>query len=72
MWAGALFNVEYVVYGALIVSFGLSLWQAAAAWLDTTVWKGPLSSATHGADFSIFLGALVGGLTYLGLGRSQV
>ena len=45
---------------------------AAAAWLDTTVWKGPLSSATHGADFSIFLGALVGGLTYLGLGRSQV
>jgi len=30
MWAGALFNVEYVVYGALIVSFGLSFWQAAA------------------------------------------
>ena len=29
MWAGALFNVEYVVYGALIVSFGLSFWQAA-------------------------------------------
>lgn len=30
MWAGALFNVEYLVYGALIVSFGLSFWQAAA------------------------------------------
>jgi nucleobase:cation symporter-1, NCS1 family len=29
MWAGALFNVEYVVYGALIISFGLSFWQAA-------------------------------------------
>ncbi|MGZ4295821.1 MAG: purine-cytosine permease family protein, partial [Solirubrobacteraceae bacterium] len=29
MWAGALFNVEYVVYGALIVSFGLAFWQAA-------------------------------------------
>lgn len=29
MWAGALFNVEYVVYGALIITFGLSFWQAA-------------------------------------------
>src|SRR5947209_13507382 len=29
MWAGALFNVEYVVYGALIISFGLAFWQAA-------------------------------------------
>jgi NCS1 family nucleobase:cation symporter-1 len=29
MWAGALFNVEYVVYGALIMSFGLRFWQAA-------------------------------------------
>src|SRR6202044_3999729 len=29
LWAGALFNVEYVVYGALIVSFGRSFWQAA-------------------------------------------
>jgi purine-cytosine permease-like protein len=30
MWAGALFNVEFVVYGALlIVAFGLRFWQAA-------------------------------------------
>ncbi|HET9073531.1 MAG TPA: cytosine permease [Solirubrobacteraceae bacterium] len=30
MWAGALFNVEYVTYGALlIVAFGLRFWQAA-------------------------------------------
>ena len=29
MWAGALFNVEYVVYGALVISFGLAFWQAA-------------------------------------------
>jgi NCS1 family nucleobase:cation symporter-1 len=32
MWAGALFNVEYVVYGALLVAatgFGLRFWQAA-------------------------------------------
>ncbi|MGC9222080.1 MAG: purine-cytosine permease family protein [Solirubrobacteraceae bacterium] len=29
MWAGALFNVEFVVYGALlIVGFGLRFWQA--------------------------------------------
>ncbi|MGH2842129.1 MAG: purine-cytosine permease family protein [Solirubrobacteraceae bacterium] len=30
LWAGALFNVEYVTYGAiLIVGFGLRFWQAA-------------------------------------------
>jgi purine-cytosine permease-like protein len=30
MWAGALFNVEFVVYGALlIVAFNLRFWQAA-------------------------------------------
>jgi purine-cytosine permease-like protein len=29
MWAGALFNVEYLVYGALIMAFGLRFWQAA-------------------------------------------
>lgn len=32
MWAGALFNVEFVVYGALLVvatGFGLRFWQAA-------------------------------------------
>lgn len=29
MWAGALSNVEYAVYGALIMSFGLRFWQAA-------------------------------------------
>jgi NCS1 family nucleobase:cation symporter-1 len=29
MWSGALLNVEYVVYGTLIMSFGLRFWQAA-------------------------------------------
>ncbi len=29
MWAGALCNVEYLVYGTLIMSFGLRFWQAA-------------------------------------------
>ena len=28
MWAGAMWNVEFLVYGALVVSFGLSFWQA--------------------------------------------
>jgi NCS1 nucleoside transporter family len=31
MWAGAIWNVEFLVYGALIVSFGLSFWQAVVA-----------------------------------------
>jgi NCS1 family nucleobase:cation symporter-1 len=30
MWAGGVFNVEYIVYGALMVAaFGLQFWQAA-------------------------------------------
>lgn len=31
LWAGATWNVEYLVYGALIVSFGLSFAQAVVA-----------------------------------------
>jgi purine-cytosine permease-like protein len=45
---------------------------AAASWLDTTVWKGPLSSATNGADFSVFMGALFGGVAYYLLARRTV
>jgi NCS1 family nucleobase:cation symporter-1 len=45
---------------------------AAASWLDTTVWKGPLSTATNGADFSIFMGALFGGTVYFVLSRRGV
>ncbi|MBV9195428.1 MAG: cytosine permease [Solirubrobacterales bacterium] len=44
---------------------------AAASWLDTTIWKGPLSTATNGADFSVFMGALFGaGVYYVLAGRS--
>jgi purine-cytosine permease-like protein len=50
----------------------LSGMAAAAAGLSTTVWNGPLSSATHGADFSVFMGATVGGLVYLVLARAAV
>ncbi|MFZ0089691.1 MAG: cytosine permease [Solirubrobacteraceae bacterium] len=45
---------------------------AAASWLDTTVWKGPLSTVTHGADFSVFMGALFGGAVYVLLARRSV
>jgi purine-cytosine permease-like protein len=31
MWAGATWNIEFLVYGALILSFGLSYWQAVMA-----------------------------------------
>ena len=36
------------------------------------MWKGPLSSATGGADFSVFMGALFGGGVYLLLARRTV
>jgi purine-cytosine permease-like protein len=45
---------------------------AAASWLDTTVWKGPLSTASNGADFSVFMGALLGGAVYFVLSRRRV
>jgi len=45
---------------------------AAASWLDTTVWRGPLSTATNGADFSVFMGALFGGGVYFLLARRRV
>ena len=31
LWAGAIWNVEYLVYGALIMSFGLSFGEAVLA-----------------------------------------
>ena len=40
--------------------------------MTRTVWKGPLSSATGGADFSVFMGALFGGCVYLLLARRTV
>jgi NCS1 family nucleobase:cation symporter-1 len=45
---------------------------AAAAWINTPVWKGPLSSATAGADMSVWMGVGVAGGVYLLLGRVRV
>ncbi|MFZ0043402.1 MAG: cytosine permease [Solirubrobacteraceae bacterium] len=45
---------------------------AAASWLDTTVWQGPLAKATNGADFSVFMGALFGGVIYYLMARRGV
>lgn len=45
---------------------------AAASWLDTTVWQGPLSQSTHFADFSVFMGAGFGAGVYYVLARRSV
>jgi purine-cytosine permease-like protein len=45
---------------------------AAAAWVDTPVWKGPLSSATGGADMSVWTGLGVAGALYLLMGHASV
>jgi purine-cytosine permease-like protein len=45
---------------------------AAAAWVNTPVWKGPLSSATGGADMSIWMGLGVAGALYFVLGHASL
>ncbi|WP_308164315.1 purine-cytosine permease family protein [Nonomuraea sediminis] len=42
---------------------------AAALWINSTVFVGPLSAATGGTDFSIFAGFLVAGAVYAALDR---
>lgn len=45
---------------------------ASASWIDTSVFKGPLSSATNGADFSALMGFVFGGVIYWLLARKSV
>jgi hypothetical protein len=45
---------------------------ASALWLDSTMFKGPFSSATNGADLSVFMGLLFGGGIYYLLERQAV
>jgi len=42
---------------------------AAAMWIDSAAFVGPLSSASGGADFSVFAGVAVAGLAYWVLAR---
>ncbi len=46
LWAGGTWNVEYLVYGALIVSFGLSFLQAVIAILVGNVFYAFLGAAS--------------------------
>jgi NCS1 family nucleobase:cation symporter-1 len=46
LWAGAIWNVEFLVYGALIVSFGLSFGQAVVAILVGNVFYALLGLAS--------------------------
>jgi len=59
---------------------GLVSWRAVAAWLvgvavavpfvDSTLWQSPLAvNVLHNTDISGYVGALVGGVVYLVLGR---
>jgi nucleobase:cation symporter-1, NCS1 family len=45
---------------------------ASAMWLDSTLFKGPFSSVTNGADVSVFMGFLVGGGIYYLLERRAI
>jgi purine-cytosine permease-like protein len=45
---------------------------AAAAWVNTSVWKGPLSTATGGADMSVWMGLGVAGAVYFVLGHASL
>ena len=45
---------------------------ASLAWIDSPAYVGPLSSRTHGSDFSVFTGIAVGALVYWLLARRSV
>ncbi|MGC8514221.1 MAG: purine-cytosine permease family protein [Acidimicrobiales bacterium] len=45
---------------------------AAAMWIDSAAFVGPLSSASGGSDFSVFAGLAIAGLAYWLLARSAL
>ena len=45
---------------------------AAALWLNSAAFVGPLSSRSHGSDFSVFMGIVVAGVVYWLLARRTV
>ena len=55
-----------------LVAMGIGM-AAAASWLDAyPAWTSPLTNHTGGADFSVFMGALFGGVTYWLLNRRTI
>jgi purine-cytosine permease-like protein len=58
------------VRGLLAMGIGMA---AATSWLNAyPAWSSPLTDHTGGADFSVFMGAIFGGLAYWLLTRRQV
>ena len=55
-----------------LVAMGIGM-AAAASWLNAyPAWTSPLTNHTGGADFSVFMGALFGGVVYWLLNRRTV
>jgi NCS1 family nucleobase:cation symporter-1 len=55
-----------------LIAMGVGM-AAAAAWLNAyPAWTSPLTNHTGGADFSVFMGALFGGVIYFVLARKGV
>ena len=78
-WA-AVVLVDLVIRDRRQPAPGLVSWRAVAAWLvgvavavpfvDSTLWQSPLAvNLLHNTDISGYVGALVGGVIYLVLGR---
>ncbi len=74
MWAGAMWNAEFLLYGVLgIVVFGLSFPQAVAVIVVSNVFylltglasrHAGAAGFVSGSDFSVILGLAVGGVLY--------
>ncbi len=62
-------NGGFHIPGVVALTVGI---VAAASWVNLSVYVGPLSSRTHGADFSVFTGIVVAGLVYYGIARNSV
>jgi purine-cytosine permease-like protein len=57
------------VAGMIAVALGIA---ASALWLNTSVYKGPITTATGGSDMSVFMGLIVSAAAYALLHRVGV
>ena len=62
-------NHGVFVPGVLAQVIGMA---AASMWIDSSTFVGPLSGATGGSDFSVFMGLAFGGMAYWILARKVV